>query len=289
MQNEGYVPVTGGNVWYRIIGTRDKSPLLVLHGGPGYAHHYLRPLDGLADTLPVVFYDQLGCGNSDWPADERLWTIKRFRDELRQIQETLGIEKMHLFGHSWGSILAVEYYLAYPDFVKSIVLASPCLNTARWTEDAAELIELLPEATRKSIYSHQADGTTQSEEYILAVREYERRYLCRLEPPPQPMLESKANTNDLIYTTMWGPSEFFPTGTLKDYDCTGRLHKVSCPVLFTCGRYDEATPSATQWYSSLVPNSKIAIFEQSAHMAHLEETGAYLGAVGNFLKHIEPL
>jgi proline iminopeptidase len=244
-------------------------------------------LDGLTDTLPVVFYDQLGCGGSDWPEDESLWTIERFREEVQQLRAALGIEKMHLLGHSWGSLLAVEYYLAYPDFVQSLILASPCLSTARWIEDASELIKDLPEATRKAIYLHQAAGTTQSEEYAAAAKEYERRYLCRLEPLPRPMLESKANTNETIYTTMWGPSEFHLTGTLKGYDCTDRLQEVSCPVLFTCGRYDEATPSATNWYSSFIPNSQVVVFEESAHMAHLEQTGAYLRSVRSFLKHFE--
>lgn len=82
---EGLIPVTGGKVWYRVLGAdRPGAPLLVLHGGPGAPHDYLEPLAALAGERPVVFYDQLGCGNSERPGDAALWTLERFVAELAQ-------------------------------------------------------------------------------------------------------------------------------------------------------------------------------------------------------------
>src|SRR5262249_10200477 len=109
---EGKVAVEGGNVWYRIVGA-DKPgvPLLILHGGPGIPHDYLEPLDALANERPVVFYDQLGCGNSDRPKDKSLWTIEQFVDELAKVRAALKLDRVHILGHSWGTILAVEYML----------------------------------------------------------------------------------------------------------------------------------------------------------------------------------
>jgi proline iminopeptidase len=86
---------------------------------------------------------------------------------------------------------------------------------------------------------------------------------------------------------MWGPSECYATGNLKDYDRTGRLHEITVPTLFTCGQYDETTPGATAWYQSLLPGSEIVVFEHSAHVAHLEETERYLQVVRDFLKQVE--
>ena len=57
---EDYIPVTGGRVWYRIVGSGSAIPLLILHGGPGIPHDYLEELEVLADERPVIFYDQLG-------------------------------------------------------------------------------------------------------------------------------------------------------------------------------------------------------------------------------------
>ena len=65
---EGYLDVPGGKVWYRAVGDNaEATPLLCLHGGPGFTHYYLEPLEALADRRRVIFYDQLGCGRSDRP------------------------------------------------------------------------------------------------------------------------------------------------------------------------------------------------------------------------------
>lgn len=100
--DEGRVPVPGGNVWYRSVG-EGGVPLLCLHGGPGAPSDYLKPLEGLADRRRVVFYDQLGCGNSDIPDDRSLWTVERFMDELDAVRDALGLDRVHLFGSSWAA------------------------------------------------------------------------------------------------------------------------------------------------------------------------------------------
>jgi len=90
----GYVAVQGGRVWYRINGTEHfadgKMPLLVIHGGPGFSHHYLLTLTDLADERPVIFYDQLDSGNSDRPGEAANWTVDRFVDEIDHLRDALG-------------------------------------------------------------------------------------------------------------------------------------------------------------------------------------------------------
>src|SRR5438045_1506965 len=72
---EGYLPVTGGKIWYRLTGADKTQPALIaLHGGPGASHLCFEFLDGLTNERPVVIYDQLGCGKSDHPQDLSLWT-----------------------------------------------------------------------------------------------------------------------------------------------------------------------------------------------------------------------
>jgi proline iminopeptidase len=86
---------------------------------------------------------------------------------------------------------------------------------------------------------------------------------------------------------MWGPNEFRCTGNLKQYDRTGRIQEITIPMLFTCGRYDACTPTATAWYQSLIAGSEMVVFEQSAHMPHLEETDQYLKVLRDFLRRVE--
>lgn len=89
--------------------------------------------------------------------------------------------------------------------------------------------------------------------------------------------------NRAVYETMWGPEEFLIAGTLKDFDLTGRLHEIAIPVLLLCGRYDEATPEATAYFQSLIPNARMAVFEESAHIPFITETDEFLKAMYAFL------
>ncbi|MEO7652152.1 MAG: proline iminopeptidase-family hydrolase, partial [Bryobacteraceae bacterium] len=232
---------------------------------------------------PVIFYDQLGCGKSDRPADPSLWCAQRFVRELAQLREALGLERFHLLGHSWGAMLAVDYLLAGGTGVERLILASPALSIPRWMEDADRLRRLLPAGVQAVLDGHEAAGTTRSEAYDRASEEYYKRFLCRVNPTPEPMQRSHDAAGAAVYQAMWGPSEFEVTGNLRDYDRTGSLGKITTPTLFTCGRFDEATPEATAWYHSLVPGSQFVVFEQSAHMAHMEEPARYLAVLRGFL------
>jgi proline iminopeptidase len=284
---EGYVNVTGGRVWYQVVGSDDATPLLTLHGGPGYPHDYLEPLAALADERPVVFYDQLGCGRSDRPGDLSLWRAERFVEELGQVREALGLERTHILGQSWGSMLATDYALTRPAGLVSLILADPPLSIPRWLEDAAKYRRELPAEIQDTLNRHEAAGTTDSDEYDAAAMEYYKRHVCRLDPWPDAIMRAFEGAGHVVYETMWGPSEFFMTGSLKGYDRASRLREIGVPTLFLCGRYDEATPEATAWYHSLLPGSKFVVFEQSSHMPHLEEPEAYLATVQDFLRRIE--
>src|SRR5437588_70099 len=99
---ETFVEVPGGRVWTQVVGGGERIPLVVLHGGPGFPHDYVRSLEDLADERPVVFYDQLGCGRSDRPDDLSLWTVERAVDELATVLTALGLSRFHLVGQSWG-------------------------------------------------------------------------------------------------------------------------------------------------------------------------------------------
>ena len=107
----GMIAVPGGKVWYRRIGSGPKTPLLLLHGGPGAGHDYLLRMAALAGERPVIFYDQLGTGRSDAPEEERWYQIARFVEEVDAVRAALGLDRIVLFGNSWGSMLAIEYMI----------------------------------------------------------------------------------------------------------------------------------------------------------------------------------
>lgn len=284
---EGFIDVEGGRVWYRIVGSGHATPLLLLHGGPGAPSYYLNPLERVSEHRPVIFYDQLGAGRSDRPTDTTLWRVDRFVRELAQVRDALDLDEVHILGHSWGSMLAVEYMLTNPDGVQSLILASPALSVRRWAEDAKRLLADLPDSLQRAIERHESVGTTDSPEYQEATMEYYRRYLSRSDPWSPDLDATFENLNSEIYGLMWGPSEFTATGSLSNYEREDVLADLSLPILFTAGRYDEATPETVAHFHSLAPNSEIAIFENSAHMTMLDEPEEYVATVREFLNKVD--
>lgn len=249
--SEGTVSFRGHRTWYQVVGELPapdgKLPLLVLHGGPGFPHDYLEDLAGLADAgRPVVFYDQLGCGKSDHPDDPELWVIDTFVDEVAAVREALGLDRVHLLGHSWGGWLALEYALTRPPGITGLVLASACASLPAFAAQTRALKESLPAQVQEVIDRHEAAGTTDAEEYAEATMAYYTQWACRLEFPwPEHVMRSFENLREDVYVTMQGP-EWNVTGNLKDWDVTARLGELDLPVLVTSGRHDEMTPAVVR-------------------------------------------
>jgi proline iminopeptidase len=284
---EGFIEVTGGRVWYRIVGAGPGTPILLLHGGPGVSSQYLKPLAALGDERPVIFYDQLGCGHSDHPTDTTLWRIDRFVDEITRVRQALGLKEVHLCGHSWGTILAAEYMFTHPKGVRSLILASPALSVPLWAHDADSLRSTLPDSIKTMITRHEKDGTTDSPEYQSALMVYYTNFLGRRHPWSADVDSTFAGLNAGLYGYMQGPSEFTITGTLKNYDCTAKLGGIKVPTLFTAGRYDEAVPSTVKHFRSLIPGSELAVFDSSGHLTMQDEPENYVKVLRDFLHRVE--
>lgn len=283
---EGFIPVTGGNVWYRKSGDGPGVPLLVLHGGPGGSSRDSDPIRTLGDERTVIHYDQLGCGKSDRPTDRSLWTVERYVEELEQVRAALGLKEVHILGHSWGTMLAAAYLLKMPTGVKSVIFSGPCLNAQMWERDQREYMKNdFPKETQELIERCEREKATDSVEYQQAMIQFYERHVCRLLPWPQELLEGMKKNNHEIYGMMWGASEFTVTGTLKEFDVTDRLNEIEIPSLFTCGRFDEATPETTQYYASLIPGSEFHVFENCSHMPGVEDPQAYANKMREFLHH----
>jgi proline-specific peptidase len=286
---EGYADVPGGRVWYRRSGRAGSTPLLVLHGGPGAASYYVEPLaDALAEHRPTVVYDQLGCGRSDKPGDPSLWTVERSIDELDAIRRELRLERCHLLGQSWGGWLAIDYMCRSPRGIVGLVLASTSASIPQFVAEARRLIEELPEPARTTLLELGARGEYASPEYQAAVGAFYRRHLCRLDPWPEAMAKSAAELDgNQVYLTMNGPTEFDVIGSLRDWDRTADLHRISAPTLVTCGRYDEITPACSETIRDGIAGSRMVVFENSAHCAHLEEPELYAQVVEEFLREVD--
>ena len=187
--SEGYIPFKGYQTWYRIVGDGEKPgklPLLCLHGGPGACHDYLEALDAMADTgRRVIYYDQLGCGNSHIPiSNPSMWTVALYVEEVEVVRRALGLERIHLLGQSWGGMLAMEYMFTKPSGIASVTISNSPASMVQWVEEANKLREQLPPEVQATLLKHERAGTTDSAEYQTAEQVYYDRHVCRVVPIP---------------------------------------------------------------------------------------------------------
>ena len=290
---EGRLPFRGFTDWFKSVGgpvEAGKFPVLVLHGGPGAAHDYLEPIEALAATgRPVIFYDQLGCGQSDRPHDPSLWDVPLFVEEVGAVRQALGLDRLHILGQSWGGMLGMEYALTQPEGLVSLIIANSPASMTQWVSEANRLRAALPEEVQETLLQHEAAGTTASADYQEAVAVFYGRHVCRTDPLPECVQRSFAqiDADPEVYHTMNGPSEFHVVGRLKGLDITGRLGEIAVPTLVLSGRHDEATPLIAQTVQQGIPGAEWVLFEESSHMPHVEEAERYLEVVDAFLTRIE--
>ena len=287
LEPEGFIKVTGGKVWYHIEGKGNNTPILLLHGGPGAASYYLKPMKALSKDRPIIFFDQLGCGRSDRITDTTLMTLANYVEELEQVRKFLGLKDFYVYGHSWGTMLATDYYLKYPKGIKAMILSSPCISTARWQKDADTLIATLPEPLQINIRTNEKNKNFNSPEYQKAIVEYANRFMSINKKESAEMENMKKNFGQNVYEHMWGPSEFTITGNLKNYDNTRRLKDIKVPTLFMSGEFDEARSNTVEYYKSLVPGAQIALIKDAAHLTMQDHPRIHNKVVKEFLNSLE--
>jgi proline-specific peptidase len=280
---QGTVPFKGYETWYERVGESDsgKSPLLALHGGPGALHNYLKSLDGVAELgREVIYYDQLGCGNSPTPYLPDLWSAQLWQEEIDVLRDALGLDQVHILGQSWGGMLAMQYAIAQPSGVKSIVVASSPASMSLWLSEANRLIDWLPEEHREAILKGLAEEDYESPEYLAASDVYYKRHVCNLVPQPDYVEYSFSRMGD-VYHTMQGYNEFMVVGKLADWDIVADLPKIAIPTLVTSGVMDEATPLIAKQIVDLIPGCEWALL-MGTHLVHVELKDEYNRIVEDF-------
>jgi len=280
-----------GNTWYRVVGDlkSSKTPVMVLHGGPGAGHNYCEPIaEVLAQTgRAAVLYDQIGCGNSTHLPDKptEFWTPELFMEELVLLTEHLGISsKYNIVGQSWGGMLGMQFAITKPKGLNALVVADSPASMEVWVSEANKLRKELPPEVEATLLKHEAAGTTEDPEYVAAVDVFYSRHLCRIPQPPYVVASFEQLAADpTVYHTMNGPSEFHVIGSLKHWDIRPQLKEITAPTLLVSGQYDEATPAMVKEIHGLIPGSKWELFAESSHMPHVEEPAKFKRVVSEFL------
>ena len=286
---EGYMPFKEYKTYYRIVGkkTGNKKPLVLLHGGPGSTHNYFEVLDRLAeeDGRELVMYDQIGCGESYVDNRPDLWTAQTCNDELKAVREQPVLTEIHLLGQSWGGMLLLDYVCNHhPEGLKSLILSSTLPASWMWGIEQHRMIKELPQEMQDAIDKATSTGDYSDPAYVAAETEYMLRHAAGevTEDSPE-CLRRPVKKGGEAYIVGWGPNEYTPQGTLKDYDVTEQLKDIKEPSLVISGGNDLCTPYIAKYMYDRIPNSRWELFRTCRHMCFVEDNDKYVELMKEWL------
>ena len=284
-EESGYLPVPGGTVWWRRVGDGRKPPLLLLHGGPGAGSAYLEPMAGLADDRAVIFYDQLGCGRSDAPENDSLYSIPRSVAELDAVRHALNLDDIVLFGNSWGTMLAIEYLLDRGTHgVHKLILSGALSSVPQAVAGMQRLLNEMPEGIGRRIHQLEAENRADSPEYQRLSEVFYRLHVCRRDPwPPEMKKTIDILSKSPAYRVMNGPNEFTIVGNIKTWDRSKDVGAISVPTLLTTGQFDEVTLDCHQTIQKAIAGSRLVVMDGCSHITMLEQPKHYNRIVREFI------
>ncbi|GAB7322790.1 hypothetical protein MBLNU13_g05360t1 [Cladosporium sp. NU13] len=286
---------------YSIYGTLDnnanaKPPLVCIHGGPGATSIYMRPFSllNVDYDIPIILYDQLGCGQStrlrDKKGDADFWTLDLFVAELKNLLESLGIETVDLLGHSWGACVAVRFAAQQHTreqrpALRKLTIAQSTAKLSDRTPYFEAQMEALPSPHGGAAKHARQTGATDTPAYKAALKAYSHHHMCRLSPWPSEFTECIAamNDDDTVSSAFDGPEDRFDL--LPDIRAlSGEV--VPGGLLIFNGKYDQSMDEVVRPFYELpmLPEERKEWerFGLSSHMAVLEETEEVVRVVGEF-------
>lgn len=289
---EVYVPYLTPSTYVRIVrgDNSDLIPLILLHGGPGSTHNYFESLDCIADTgRTVIMYDQIGCGKSYRDHSPELWKKETWDQELTAVIEYLGLDQYHLLGQSWGGMLALAYFIEHqPKACKSLILSSTLSSSALWSKEQHRMISALSQEEQDAITKAEQTGNYEDPSYVAANDHYMELHSSSKPKDDDPeYLRREKKSGKEAYVCAWGPNEYTPLGTLKDFDYTDRLSEIKIPALILHGSEDLCTDLIANTMADGIPNSKIVTFRGARHMCYIDAHDAYVDTLTAWLSDLD--
>ncbi len=283
MDPEGFLTVGGLRIFYRSEGEPTRGTILGLHGGPGGSYDYLIPLFDLAKTgRRVVLYDQSGGGKSQLLKNPALYNIERYVEEVEGVRRALGLGKVHLFGHSWGGMLAQAYALKYQSNLSSLILSGTASSIPLLDAEAGKIFRALPADVREKVAKYESAGDFQNPEYIAAVDIFNHKHQA-LDPWPEALKHFFETFSQPVADTIFGPNLVTVSGNMRYWDVTDRLGTLKVSTLVICGSKDFLTPRLHKLIHMKIRHSKLVVMKGVTHGSMWDAREAYVGHIAAFL------
>ncbi|QHL86708.1 proline iminopeptidase-family hydrolase [Nibribacter ruber] len=282
-------------VWTKRFGNNPKMKLLLLNGGPGATHEYFEAFENFfpAEGIEFIYYDQLGCGNSEDPKDPSMWDLPRFVEEVEQVRTALNLTKdnFYILGHSWGGILALEYALKYQSNLKGLIISNMMASAPDYGKYAEEVLaKQMDPKVLAEVRAIEARKDFSNPRYMeLLYPNFYTQHILRmpLDQWPEPVNRSFAKMNQSLYVTMQGPSEFGISGKLETWDRTADLPKVTVPTLTVGAQFDTMDPEHMKMMAGKVQNGTYLYCPKGSHMSLYDDQDTYFAGLIKFMKGVD--
>lgn len=275
-ETSGTVTVHGQNLYYVRRGKGRGTPLVFMHGGLGVDHQYFRPwLDALAETNEVIYYDHLGNGKSDRPANFNDITLARLSADCDGLTTALGLSKFVLVGHSYGGFVAQDFALRYQNRLAGLALVCTA-------PDLASFVPRSPlggtPAQQMAFGALSAGVTTDAEmkaNWETAVPLY---YNNATPPASVDLAELGSRTVYSAAAYMRGNEVLF-----GGFDMVPRLSEIKVPTSVQYGKGDLWRFGDADKLAKNIPGASLTYYENSGHFPFQEETAAFLANMRSFV------
>ncbi len=247
-----FIEVDGARLFFDSVGSQlaigeaamvARPTLIVMHGGPGFDHSGMRPyFDRFADTHQVIYIDHRGNGRSTGAPES--WTLEQWGKDVKALCDALGIEKPHVYGNSFGGMVAMSYAAQFPDHPAKLILSS---TAARLQLDVTyKLMEARGGAEARAVAEKfWTDPDAQ------VMDDYIRICMPFYNPKPNPA-EIAARKRALLRPEV---SRHFILGEMRTMNMRGGLSNIVCPTLILAGGYDPITPvPCSEEIADLIPS-----------------------------------
>lgn len=293
--HESRIPVAGAQLYAREIG---KGPaIIVLHGGPDFDHRYLVPdLDRLADAYRLIYYDQRGRGESAAGVRPEDVTLESEMTDLDAVRKHFGLGSAIVLGHSWGTVLALEYARGHPQAVSHLILLNPAPGSAADLAlfRKAYIEKLGPDLDRqRQIAGSDAYKNADPAAVIARYRLHFKPALAREQDYETLMnrmgeafihqgsggiLKARAVEDRLMVDT-WNHA---------DYDVLSQVRTLQIPTLVLTGDHDFIPPVVAEHTAQALPNAQLVELKDCGHFSYMERPTDVRKAIDRFLHGQRP-
>jgi 3-oxoadipate enol-lactonase len=248
-----YASTPNARLYYEVHG--EGAPLF-LHPGFGCTVEiYWRNTAPLAERFRVIVFDPRGAARSDTgPPD---MTMQELAADAAALLDELGVASAHVFGTSFGGMVAQHLAIEHPERVRKLVLACTSAGGASHVPPPAENMMKFMAASEIT-------------DPIAAMRStYFINYSDAFVAEWDPVLVERARTNEHLRSSPEGRAS--QIHAVRNHDTTGRLAEITQPTLVAHGTDDGTVPVENgHFLAEHIQGSRLRLYEGGRHLFFTE-------------------